>query len=405
MQARTETLIAAGSLLLLVGVATALGSRGNREAEEDPRPSSFLAGPYGARGLAEALERMGLRVRRFRQGFRRLEVDTTSGSRSAFVLLDPTEPLRALEVERLRAWNDSSADDELVLAGPSADNVMRCYGYTVDWRDLDSIQIRAPRGSATGAWPRVAGVLASATETVVDSSRKEDVGLTGCAVPAMLRTDTLLTTTTGRVVALRLVRQEGGAVLAVSDPALFRNRTLRETPAGPFVLGLFAGRYTRVLFEEAHHGFEEGGSLAGAAFDWSRRSPWGWAMWQLAVVGVLALLAGAIRFGPVRRVLVRKRRSPLEHVRALATALAAARGHDVAIAAIVEGLRRRLQPAGQRSRGDWRPWLTHLGQHVQSPRAREAVATLVTLARPGQSPAGVLKAANAVEDLWQELRP
>jgi hypothetical protein len=120
---------------------------------------------------------------------------------------------------------------------------------------------------------------------------------------------------------------------------------------------------------------------------------------------LLALVAGAFRFGPVRLVLPRRRRSPLEHVRALATALAAARGHDVAIASIVEGLRRRLQPSGHRSPGGTRQWLEHLGEQVQSPRARAAVGALQEFTRPGQSPAGVLGAANAVEDVWEELRP
>jgi hypothetical protein len=148
-----------------------------------------------------------------------------------------------------------------------------------------------------------------------------------------------------------------------------------------------------------------GGSLAGASLDWSLRSPWGWAAWQLAIVGVLALAAGAFRFGPVRSVVERRRRSPLEHVRALATALAAARGHDVAIGAIVQGLRRRLQPAGQRGRGDWRPWVAHLTDTVRRARARDAARTLGSLTRSGQPPEGVLRAANAVEDVWEELRP
>ncbi len=55
-------------------------------------------------------------------------------------------------------------------------------------------------------------------------------------------------------------------------------------------------------------------------------------------VGVIALLFGAVRFGPPRPAIPRKRRSPLEHVRALATALAAAHGHDVAVATIIRGL-------------------------------------------------------------------
>jgi hypothetical protein len=218
--------------------------------------------------------------------------------------------------------------------------------------------------------------------------------------------DTLLMSTTGRAIALRLHRADvPRAVVLLADAGLLRNRALRDTEAGPFALALFAGRYDQAIFEEAHHGFSVGGSLAGATLEWSTRSPWGWGMWQLAIVGLLALAAGAIRFGPPRLVLERKRRSPLEHLRALATALAAARGHDVAIGSIVEGLRRRLQPAGQRSRGEARQWLEHLAGQVQTPRAREAVGTLQTLTRPGQSPEGVLQAANAVEDLWEELRP
>ncbi|HTS89732.1 MAG TPA: hypothetical protein VMG41_14665, partial [Gemmatimonadales bacterium] len=108
---------------------------------------------------------------------------------------------------------------------------------------------------------------------------------------------------------------------------------------------------------------------------------------------------------PAIHLLDRRRRSPLEHVRALATALAAAQGHDVAIEEIIEGLRRRLLPAGQRSSGDWRAWLDHLVNQVRGSRARDAATTLQALARPGQSAAGVLRAANAVEDVWEELRP
>jgi hypothetical protein len=49
--------------------------------------------------------------------------------------------------------------------------------------------------------------------------------------------------------------------------------------------------------------------------------------------------------------------------------------------------------------------LAHIAEHVQTARAREAVGALQALTRPGQSPEGVLRAANAVEDVWEELRP
>jgi hypothetical protein len=407
MRARAEALVAAGSLVLVATLIGLLTARGDTRVVEDRRPSAFLPGPYGTKGLAEALERVGIAVQRFRSSLRRLDLDSTGASRAAFVLLDPELPLRPAEVEQLRAWNEARWGHDLVLAGRGASDLMRCYGYAVDWRFLDSLELRSPTAAGPDRWPSVAGIIASALDTVVtDSSRMEDAAIVRCAVPALRRTDTLLTTLSGRVAALRLVREDGaGDAILFSDAAVLRNRALRETPAGPFVLGLFAGRYDRVIFDEAHQGFGAGGSLAAATLDWSRRSPWGWAMWQLALVGVLALLAGAFRFGPARHVLERKRRSPLEHVRALATALAAARGHDVAIRSIVEGLRRRLLPAGQRSRGDRDEWLTSLGTHVRGARACDAVVTLKSLTRPGQSPDAVLRAANAVEDVWEELRP
>src|SRR5439155_27282967 len=159
-----------------------------------------------------------------------------------------------------------------------------------------------------------------------------------CRVPPLRGVDTLLATSLGEPVALRLRREDlDRAVWLVADADLFRNRALRETDAGPLVLGWVVGSDDRVLFDEYHHGFASSGSLAVLVLAWSLRSPWGWAAWQLAAVGLLALGFGAVRFGPPRAGLEPRRRSPLEHVRALATALAAAGGHDVAVAALVPG--------------------------------------------------------------------
>jgi hypothetical protein len=111
----------------------------------------------------------------------------------------------------------------------------------------------------------------------------------------------------------------------------------------------------------------------------------------------------------VRAAIPRQRRSPLEHVRALATALSAAKGHDVAIAALMRGLQRRLAAASgdARRRGagrdTWRAWLAALPQRMRDPAQRETATRLARFAEPGQTDAAVRAAAHTVEDVWEAL--
>src|SRR4029077_15385061 len=98
----------------------------------------------------------------------------------------------------------------------------------------------------------------------------------------------------------------------------------------------------RVTWDEYHQGFGRSGSLEGAVLDWLGRTPAGRGVGELGAVGLVALAARAVRFGPARSVIDRRRRSPLEHVEALAVSLQGAGGVDTAVGLIVAGLRRRL---------------------------------------------------------------
>jgi len=404
MRGRTEAALGVGALTLLAFLVGVLAGPRGRETSRDLRPSTLLAGPGGSRALLEAVRALGIEVRRFRERPRELAPRLGERSRQALAILGPSFRFSPPERSAVIAFNLRA---DLVLAGEAAENLMRCFGYEVKRRGLDSLRVIPPGApGADSIW--VHGELVATRRAVdLDSSRMFDVGGSSCTVPPIRSIDTLLLASDRRLVALAIQRADvDRRVILVADEELFRNRSLRHSGAGPFALRLFRGRYDRVVFEEYHHGFGAQGSLAGATLAWSRRSPWGWAVWQLVAVGVLALLCSGIRFGAARPGIPRARRSPLEHVRALAVALSAARGHDEAIAAIVRGLRRRLVPPALRGRrADWRTWLAGLDRPASSPQVRASLASLAALTRPGQPPSSVLRAANVVEDLWQDLKP
>jgi len=398
MRPRVELAIASGLLVVLGAGVAALGNRRAGTRDEDPRRSTYLAGPSGAQGLAEALARLGIRVERYRHPSETLDTLARKRSRTLVAVLGPSLPLGPVEARFL-----AGAPFDVLLAGSGAQRAFRCLGYAVMGRRGRSAEASAPSGSRRV--PVRAELVQHLAQSVVDSSEMEDGRVVTCVVPVATRVDTLLRTTSGRAVAVRLSLANDRMATLVADDRIFSNRELRETEAGPLALGWIVPRYDRIVVDEYHHGYEASGSLVGAALRWTLRSPWGWMGWQLAVVGLIALLTAGIRFGPIRSAVQRRRRSPLEHVRALATALAAARGHDVAVGLMVQGLRRRLSRSGTPIRSDLGTWLQNLSPGIRSTRGREALVTLTALVQGQPDSAGVLQAADAVETLWEELKP
>lgn len=398
MHQRTELALGAALVAALAIAAGMIGARRGRQTDADPRRSTLLAGPSGARGFADALARLGVRVEPFE---RPLGTLTPAGGRETLTaFLGPTTPLSSSEGARV-----AGLESDLLLAGPRASAAMRCLGWNVRMHGADFARVVPPPG-ASGLFPPVRAVLERGPGgEVVDSSDVEDSAPVRCTVPDVRREDTLLRTRGGSPVAVRSRLADGRTFTLVADDRLFANRALRETAAGPFALRLVVPRYRHVVVDEYHHGFDASRSLGGAAIGWTLRSPWGWMVLQLAGAGVLALLAAGVRFGPIRSGVERRRRSPLEHVRALATALAAARGHDVAVRLIVQGLRRRLAPVARPGRGELAGWLDGLAPAVRTPAARAALETLAAVSRRPATSEDVLRAADAADTLWEELTP
>jgi len=115
----------------------------------------------------------------------------------------------------------------------------------------------------------------------------------------------------------------------------------------------------------------------------------------------------AVRFGPALSVIERRRRSPLEHVEALATGLERANAVETAIGLVAGGLRRRLGRLGNRAAGGkaQQAWIDALALSARTDEARDAVARLAETLGGGRTPTRVLAAAIAVEDVWEALRP
>jgi Domain of unknown function (DUF4350) len=402
-------LTAAITLALLVG-------RRGAAAEEWEPASSYRTGPMGARGPYEVLARLGVPEQRRRSPL--FDLARAGGRPAVLLVISPERWLVSAEREAVAHYVDSGG---VVIAGGEAGGLTRCFGWRValpdsaDRMGADSAPVLAPSGF-TGLPPATV-VLRRFVVDSVELQTKRAVERRRPVVPLVrsdescrsvvaVRADTVLATTHGTPVIVRLRFRRGGQVLIVGDDAYLRNAAWRTSRVPEFLIPLIVPRTRgRLTWDEYHHGYALGGSLSQAVLGWMVHSPVGWLLLQLVAVCLVWLAVRAIRFGPAIPVLDRRRRSPLEHVDALAAGLEGARGVDTAVALTVSGLRRRLSRAGQPPRGDMRQWLAALEPALPGVRGRRAARRLQqTLANPG-GPERVLAAAQAVEDVWQELRP
>lgn len=401
MRPRRELALGVGAFVLF-GALILAQALTTRSGTLDPRLSTFRSEPNGARAWADGLARLGHPVTRWRRPFAALPRESAAGT--VLAVLAPDAWLDFEDQQWLHRWVEGGGD--LLLAGAGARLAMACEGWRMDSVAAPGVTGRGEVAGTALEIPAVRFRLTALPDTaVVDSSRNSDLGLRSCPRRTRGLVDTLLRAPSGAPLAVRITRKRGPTVTLIADPALFTNRALRETPAGEFTLSLVRAGTAGVLVDEYHHAYGVRRSLTGAILAWSAESPLGWLLWQGVAVGVLALLAGMVRLGPIRPLPAPSRRSPLEHVSALARTLAASRGHDVAILTLARGLRRRLSADGRPARDDPKAWLRDLQGRVRGGAARRAVARLIELTKPGRDTTEVLAAANAVEEIWQDLRP
>jgi hypothetical protein len=343
-----------------------------------------------------------------------------------FVSLDPPQPLLAAELAQVALYVRSGG---AVIAAGSGGGITQCVGWRTHHEGrffaTDSFPVVPPaaaraRAGAGLSLPPVGDFLRPRWDdtTVGEGAgeggatrrargRSSDSEGNECETLPTAEHDTLLRLVDGRPAALRLRYPGGGTVTLVADVGYFRNRVWRASDVPYFVTPLLVPSRPggRVAWDEYHQGFGTGRSLRGVLIAWLIGTPGGWVILQLASVLLVGLAVAAVRFGPARPVMAVRRRSPLEHLEALAAGLEGAAGVDTAVALTVSGLRRRLGRTGALSAEEQGSWLAGLELALPTPAGRAAVRRLrAIVAQPG-GPERALAAAQAVEDVWKELRP
>ncbi len=404
MSRRVELLIGA-LLAVTIGIVLLFGVAPEQESPFDPRASTFHGGPGGSKAVYDVLARLGVMVERVQEPL--FDLNRTTGPRAAvLVVLNPPIALEPAELAQVVRF--VRAGGAVVVAG-SGGGVTRCVGWrTANGTRLmrvDTLPVRSPSGldlPPVGDYLRPRGSVDEGGRRARDSDAEFD----DCEMLVPVAHDTLLRLRDGRPVALRFGYRGGGRVTLVADADYFRNRTWRWTDVPAFVVPLLTPtRPGPVAWDEYHQGFAEESSVTAALMTWLQGSPLGWALLQLVGVVCVAFVVAAVRFGPALPAIERRRRSPLEHLEGLAAGLEGAAGVDTSIELTVSGLRRRLGRAGVMRPDERRSWLAALELALPTPRGRDAARRLQrTISEPG-GPERALAAAQAVEDVWEELRP
>ena len=313
---RVHHLVAAG-LLAILAVASAAIRGPVRGAVVSPVPTTFSTEPGGLQGLFMVCEGVGIPAGRYTGRLADLDPETTPA------LAVVGEPEEAIPLADLEAWVQGGGC--LLLATEDA-ALLGTFGLRRGTRPTEG-----PVRIADPAWEVPEGLPAPAAlfeEFPGDA--------------------TVLARGPGDRPWIVDLLHGAGRVVAVADRASFSNRAL-ETPACA-VLAVRLLEETagggRIEFCETIHGFGGAGDPVAAFFRILLGTPFGHAVLGAAASFLIFLLAGAKRFGRVRRDLEPPRRSEYEYLDALAGLLLSSGAWREAGRLVLLGVRRRVGRGG-----------------------------------------------------------
>jgi hypothetical protein len=328
----------------------------------DSRLTTKSTGPQGAAVLYELAGRLGWRASQ-----RTVDSIPLGDTTAVHLVLDP--PVVPSEVETHEILDRVRRGAALVFvlgSGPMADSL--------------GLGSRVPRaGTVLGAAQLLVGVSGQLVADSIDSCAARGEGLMSAGLPFWADRQTHIlalrwkgaqpaaATTLAEVRPVNAIASTDlpaaigfplgrGRVAVAADPDLLRNDVLRVCKWGAGVAAVRileyasagavgGGRRDRLVFDEYHQGYgEQPGTMRGI-LTYLGRTGSGHLVLQLAAAGLVLLFAVGPRLLPPRDVERIERRSPLEHVDALARAYRAVGATRTATARLVHGVRRRVEHA------------------------------------------------------------
>jgi len=332
---RRDALVLVGLVVLIVALALLTGKSAQGSAY-DPRPSTYLSTTMGARALMETMRELK------QPAARRMEPFADAGPlRGPLAVLAPSMKPSDEELHALAAWVRGGGT--LIYAARAAGG-FRNAETALDTLGLKLVALGRDTLVMAMDVRRVGSVATAEPGRLTEGVGTVDGFRRGFAAGSRsLGRATVLASSGGRPVVVDF-RVGKGRVIAWSDALPLVNGRLKTSRAATLFVRTAADAAggKPVWFDEYHHGFESGAGVVRGTVRFLLGDRWGHAALQVTVALLGMLLLFGRRFGaplpppPVRR------RSPLEHVEALAGAYQQAGARDTARRLLLAGLARRL---------------------------------------------------------------
>jgi hypothetical protein len=325
----------AGLVLLIVALALLTGKKAQGGAF-DPRPSTYLSTPMGARALIETMRQLQLPVAR------RMEPFADAGPlRGPLAVLAPSMEPSGEELHALAQWVRGGGT---LIYAARASSGFRAAEDALDTLGLGLVALGRDTVVMAVAVRRVGAVATAEAGPLTEGVGTVDGFRRGFAAGSRsLSRATVLASSRGRPVVVDF-RMGKGRVIAWSDALPLVNARMKTSRAATLFVRTAADAAggKPLWFDEYHHGFQSGAGVVRGTVRFLLGDRWGHAALQVTVALLGVLLLFGRRFGAPLPPPPLRRRSPLEHVEALAGAYQQAGARDTARRLVLAGLARRL---------------------------------------------------------------